>query len=230
MGQRIGKSFFCHAVVLVLKNVISNCFRGIDLKKILLSLIVCILGTGSLMAAESDSQHTATFAGGCFWCMEPEFANVEGVSQVVSGYTGGTLPNPTYEEVSFGNTGHVEAIEITYDSQKVSYEKLLDIFWSNVDPLDPNGQFCDKGEQYRAGIFYHDETQKELAEKSLIAVTKKLGKPVSTFIRESATFYPAEDYHQEYYIKNKTRYGIYREGCGRDRRLDELKQQMEKEK
>ncbi len=175
-----------------------------------------------------DNTTTATFAGGCFWCMEPEFTGIEGVSKVVSGYTGGRVENPTYEEISFGNTGHVEAIQITYNPDKVTYQKLLDIFWSNVDPLDPNGQFCDKGEQYRAGIFYHTEQQQALAQVSLEEMIIKLGKPVATFIREAVIFYPAEDYHQEYYIKNKTRYKIYRNGCGRDKRLNEIKQKIVK--
>lgn len=171
--------------------------------------------------AEFVTNETATFAGGCFWCMEPEF-KTEGVSKVVSGYTGGRNSNPTYQEVAFGNTGHVEAIQVTYDPALISYEKLLKIFWSNVDPLDPDGQFCDKGEQYLAGIFYHGAEQKRLAEESLKSVGEKLGKPVTTFIREAVEFYPAEDYHQEYYIKSKTRYKMYRDGCGRDKRLEEL--------
>lgn len=166
---------------------------------------------------------TATFAGGCFWCMEAEFHGVEGVSKVVSGYTGGTVENPTYEQVSTGTTGHVESIEVTYNPTQVGYTKLLEIFWSNVDPLDPNGQFCDKGSQYRAGIFYHDDEQKQLAEASVERVSKKLGTKPETFIRASSVFYPAEDYHQEYFIKNKTHYKMYRHGCGRDARLEQLK-------
>jgi peptide-methionine (S)-S-oxide reductase len=192
-----------------------------------LAAFLTLFFVGKAMADVSNTDNsTATFAGGCFWCMEPEFANIEGVSQVVSGYTGGAVANPTYEEISFGNTGHVEAIQITYDPAKVNYQTLLDIFWSNVDPLDPNGQFCDKGAQYRAGIFFHNKTQRKLAEASQEAMSKKLGEPVATFIREAAVFYPAEDYHQEYYIKNKIRYKMYRDGCGRDQRLEELKQSI----
>lgn len=172
--------------------------------------------------AQAEQQELATFAGGCFWCMEPEFHNIDGVSNVVSGYTGGSVANPTYEQVSRGNTGHVEAIEVTFDPAKVSYEKLLQIFWSNVDPLDPYGQFCDKGSQYRAGIFTHSQEQKKLAEASALKIREKHKKDLATFIRDAETFYPAEDYHQEYFIKNKVRYKMYRMGCGRDARLEEL--------
>ncbi len=170
----------------------------------------------------ADTQQTATFAGGCFWCMHSEFAVVPGVSKVVSGYTGGTTSNPTYEQVSLGGTGHVEAIQVTYDPAKVSYQQLLDIFWRNVDPLDEYGQFCDKGTQYRAGIFYHDDEQKKLAEASKEKVKGMFKQPVATVIKPASTFYPAEDYHQEYYIKNRMRYKMYRMGCGRDERLKEL--------
>lgn len=169
----------------------------------------------------ADTQ-TATFAGGCFWCMHGEFAGVPGVMKVVSGYTGGTTKNPTYEQVSTGQTGHLEAIEVTYDPQKVSYQKLLDIFWRNVDPLDEYGQFCDKGSQYRAGIFTHGEEQKKLAEASKQKIGTMFSKPVATLIRPAGEFYPAEDYHQDYYIKSKERYKRYRLGCGRDDRLEEL--------
>lgn len=166
---------------------------------------------------------TAIFAGGCFWCMEPEFANIAGVSKVVSGYTGGDVVNPTYKQVSAGGTGHVEAIQITYDPSKVSYSQLLDIFWNNIDPLDDGGQFCDKGSQYRAGIFTYDDEQKKFAEESKESMSKKLGKPIATVIKTASAFYPAEDYHQEFYIKSKDRYKRYKSGCGRDERLDELK-------
>lgn len=165
---------------------------------------------------------TATFAGGCFWCMQGEFAAIEGVSKVVSGYTGGTTKNPTYEQVSMGNTGHVEAIEVTYDPQQVTFSRLLGIFWENIDPLDDYGQFCDKGSQYRAGIFYHDEEQKKLAEASKERVKEKFKQPVATIIAPATAFWPAEDYHQDYYIKNKMQYKMYRAGCGRDQRLHKL--------
>ena len=170
----------------------------------------------------ADNIKTATFAGGCFWCMQGEFAGIEGVSKSVSGYTGGNTINPTYEQVSTGNTGHVEAIEVTFDTSKVSYKKLLDIFWENIDPLDEYGQFCDKGSQYRAGIFYHDAEQKRLAEESIKEIAQKFAQPIATVIRPASTFYPAEDYHQDYYIKNKTRYKLYRVGCGRDEKLKQI--------
>lgn len=171
--------------------------------------------------AESSTK-TAIFAGGCFWCMEPEFVNMDGVSKVVSGYTGGHVDHPTYDQVSSGTTGHVEAIEVTYDPDKVSYNALLDVFWKNVDPLDEYGQFCDKGTQYRAGIYYHDKTEQEKARISKEKVQSMFKEPVATFIQPAKTFWPAEDYHQEYYIKNKTRYKLYRLGCGRDGKLDRL--------
>ena len=171
----------------------------------------------------ADATKTATFAGGCFWCMDGEFSAVPGVAHVVSGYTGGTTKNPTYEQVSSGDTGHVEAIEVTYDPAKVSYAQLLDIFWRNVDPLDQYGQFCDKGSQYRAGIYYHGEVQKKLAEASKEHVKAMFkGENIATLIAPASEFYPAEDYHQDYYIKNRIRYKMYRQGCGRDGRLQEL--------
>jgi len=143
----------------------------------------------------------ATFAGGCFWCMEPEFSNIPGVNKVVVGYTGGHVKNPTYEQVSSGDTGHVEAIEVTYDPGKVSFKQLLNVFWENVDPTDEYGQFCDKGSQYRAGIFYHDNEQKRLAESSKEKVQAMFNQQVAVIIQPASEFYPAEDYHQEYYIK-----------------------------
>lgn len=184
-------------------------------------MILGMLMTGGI--AMADTNRTATFAGGCFWCMHGEFAAIPGVTRVVSGYTGGRTPNPTYEQVSRGDTGHVEAIEVTFDPAQVTYQKLLDVFWENIDPLDPYGQFCDKGTQYRAGIFTHDAEQKKLAETSRAAMTEKFKQPVATVIADATTFYPAEDYHQDFYIKNKTRYKMYRLGCGRDERLEELK-------
>jgi methionine-S-sulfoxide reductase len=190
------------------------------MKKLAVLMAIFSLFSGGSMADTHNK--TATFAGGCFWCMHGEFAGIDGVSRVVSGYTGGTTKNPTYEQVSQGYTGHVEAIEVTYDPDKVSYQKLLDIFWENIDPLDPYGQFCDKGSQYRAGIFYHDAEQQKLAEASKEKVKAKFRDTVATTIRPASEFYPAEDYHQDYYIKNKTRYKLYRMGCGRDERLKQL--------
>jgi peptide-methionine (S)-S-oxide reductase len=167
----------------------------------------------------------ATFAGGCFWCMEGPFDELEGVLSTTSGYTGGTRANPTYAEVSGGGTGHVEAVEVLYDPTKVSYDRLLQVFWQNVDPLDDRGQFCDKGSQYRAKIFVHNEAQTSLAEASkqaLSATPKFQNAPIVTAIEPAQTFYPAEDYHQDYYLKHPLRYKYYRTACGRDRRLAEV--------
>jgi peptide-methionine (S)-S-oxide reductase len=164
----------------------------------------------------------ATFAGGCFWCMEPPYDEIEGVISTTSGYIGGTKKNPTYEQVSAGTTGHAEAVQVAYDPNKVSYQKLLDVFWRNIDPLTADAQFCDSGRQYRSAIFYHDEAQKALAEKSKNALQARFKKPIVTEIVAATEFYPAEDYHQDYYKKNPIRYKIYRYGCGRDQRLKEL--------
>lgn len=167
----------------------------------------------------------ATFAGGCFWCMEGPFDELNGVLSTTSGYTGGTKVDPTYAEVSAGKTGHVEAVEVVYDPTKVSYNRLLQVFWQNVDPVDNRGQFCDKGSQYQARIFVHDDDQQALAESSkqaLIAAPKFQATPIVTAIEPDQTFYPAEDYHQDYYLKHPLRYKYYRTACGRDRRLAEI--------
>jgi len=164
----------------------------------------------------------ATFSGGCFWCVEADFDKVDGVISTTSGYTGGSVANPTYQQVSAGGTGHTEAVKVAYDPAKVSYEKLLDVFWHNHDPLAKNAQFCDHGEQYRAGIFYHDEDQRRLAEASRQAVQKRFKEPVQTEISPAGAFYVAEDYHQDFYQKNPVRYKFYRYNCGRDKRLEQL--------
>lgn len=192
-------------------------------------IALTLIFLGFPMGSFAKKEEKAVFAGGCFWCMEPEFVNIKGVVKVTSGYTGGTTKNPTYQDVLSGSTGHVEAIEVVFDSQAVPYTKLLEIFWSNVDPLDPDGQFCDQGEQYRAGIFYNNEEQKKQAEQSLTDIVRKLKQPVATFLREGAEFYPAEDYHQKYYSKNKIRYKMYRDGCGRDARLKKVNKMMSEE-
>ena len=178
-------------------------------------------GTG---AASAQVLEKATFAGGCFWCMEPAFDKLEGVKSVVSGYTGGRKPNPTYEEVSTGITGHAESVEITFDPAVISYSKLLDVFWRNIDPTVKDRQFCDVGTQYRSAIFYHGEEQKRLAEASKRAIeqSRRFPGPIYTGIAPATTFYPAEEYHQKYYQKNPIRYKYYRNGCGRDQRLKEL--------
>ena len=165
----------------------------------------------------------ATFAGGCFWCMEPPFDAVPGVYSTTSGYAGGTVKNPTYEQVSSGSTGHAEALQVAYDPALVSYEQLLEVFWRNVDPTDAGGQFCDRGTQYRSAIFYADEAQKQaaLASKKKLESSGRLHGVVTQVVPLDA-FYPAEEYHQDFYKKNPTRYKTYRAGCGRDRRLAQL--------
>jgi peptide-methionine (S)-S-oxide reductase len=165
---------------------------------------------------------SAVFAGGCFWCMEPPFDGLDGVLSTTSGYTGGSLANPTYEQVTAGGTGHVEAVKVVYDPKRVDYAKLLDVYWRNIDPLDGGGQFCDRGESYRSAIFAGDDEERRLAEASKDAISKQLGKPVATTTRDAAPFYPAEEYHQDYYRKNPIRYRYYRGGCGRDARLEEV--------
>ena len=188
---------------------------------------VILLASGELAYSASPGGGSAatakaTFAGGCFWCMEPPFDKLDGVSSTISGYAGGKKKNPTYEEVSAGNTGHTEVVQITYDPKKITYEKLLEVFWPNIDPLTANRQFCDIGSQYRTAIFYHDENQKRLAEESKKALGKRFKEPIVTEIVAAAEFYPAEDYHQDYYVKNPLRYKYYRYNCGRDQRLEAL--------
>ena len=170
----------------------------------------------------AQAKATAVFAGGCFWCMEPPYDTLTGVVATTSGFTGGQKANPSYKEVSGGNTGHIEAVQIAYDPTKISYEKLLEVFWRNVDPLDGGGQFCDRGHEYTTAIFYQNEEQKKLAEQSKSAIEKQLKRPVATIIRPAAPFYAAEDYHQDYYLKNPLRYKYYRYSCGRDQRLEKL--------
>lgn len=194
-------------------------------------LLITVLLTGTSGSADAAGQptagrlpETATFAGGCFWCMQPPFDKLAGVISTTAGYTGGRKKNPTYEEVSAGWTGHAESVEIVYDPAKISYEKLLDVFWHNIDPTTRDRQFCDVGNQYRTAIFYHDEKQKKLAEESRRALekTKPFKVPIITEITRATAFYPAEEYHQKYYVKNPVRYKFYRYNCGRDQRLREL--------
>lgn len=202
--------------------------------------LLCISAIGgAFVLASGQAQHSAisteaetsleglsraTFAGGCFWCMEGPFDKLDGVVSTTSGYIGGQTDNPGYQQVSSGSTGHTEAVQIVYDPAQVSYEELLDVFWVNHDPTESDGQFCDKGSQYRPGVFYHDEDQKRAAEASKADVeqAKTFDEPVMTEITLAGTFYPAEDYHQDYYVKNPIRYNMYRFGCGRDRRLQQL--------
>lgn len=171
-----------------------------------------------------DSFAKATFAGGCFWCMEPPYDKTNGVISTISGYSGGHEENPTYEEVSSGKTGHTEVMQVTYDPQKVSYEELLDIFWRNINPVDADGQFVDRGSQYRPAIFYHDEEQKRLAERSRdkLEASGRFNAPIATEIVPLEKFYPAEDYHQDYYQKSPLRYQLYRYNSGRDQFLNKI--------
>ena len=194
-----------------------------------LSLTAAALAAASLApppayAATDDGLAVATFAGGCFWCVESDFDAVPGVVKTVSGYTGGTLDNPTYRQVTAGGTGHREAVQIHYDPERVSYERLLHVFWRSVDPTDAGGQFCDRGVSYRTAIFTADEEQRRLAEQSKDALQRSgaLKQDVVTPIEPLKTFYPAEGYHQDYYTKNPLRYQFYRFSCGRDARVRDL--------
>jgi len=180
-----------------------------------------VLGATTARAANDDLA-TAIFAGGCFWCMEPPYDETDGVKSTTSGYLGGHVADPSYEQVTGGDTGHAEAVKIVYDPGVVGYEQLLHVFWRNVDPLTANRQFCDQGSQYRTAIFYVNDRQKTLAEQSLKDMAARFDQPVVTEINPAGTFYPAEDYHQNYYEKNPLRYKFYRYGCGRDARLEEL--------
>ncbi|HYC38382.1 MAG TPA: peptide-methionine (S)-S-oxide reductase MsrA [Usitatibacter sp.] len=196
------------------------------MKRLLLGLLVAASAHAfaATQVVVPPGHAVATFAGGCFWCMEPPYDKLPGVSATISGYIGGQKKNPTYQEVSSGSTGHTEAVQVVYDPKKVSYEKLLEVFWVNIDPTVKDRQFCDAGSQYRTGIFYHDEAQKKAAEASLEALrkSKPFREPIVTPVEKAGTFYPAEDYHQDYYTKNPVRYNFYRTGCGRDARLKEL--------
>ncbi|MGE0038007.1 MAG: peptide-methionine (S)-S-oxide reductase MsrA [Xanthobacteraceae bacterium] len=187
-----------------------------------LAMIVAA-STGAFAQSSTPAQtEKAVFAGGCFWCTEADFDKVPGVISTTSGYINGRTPNPTYEQVSRGGTGHAEAVEVVFDPAKVSYEKLLDVFWHNVDPLAKDYQFCDHGDQYRSAIFYLGDAQRQLAEKSKAAVQARFKEPVQTEIAAAGTFYKAEDYHQDYHTKNPLRYKFYRFNCGRDARLQQL--------
>ncbi len=178
----------------------------------------------SLPGLSQAEEETAIFAGGCFWCMESDFEKLAGVKSVVSGYIGGHVANPTYKQVSTGNTGHTEAVEIVFDADRVSFAQLLEQFWVNIDPLDGNGQFCDRGQQYRSELFYLDEQQRMAAQASVASLNaqERFSGQLQTALTEATEFYVAEDYHQDYYKKNPKRYNYYRWRCGRDQRLEEL--------
>ncbi len=170
----------------------------------------------------SGEMATAIFAGGCFWCVESDFDTIDGVTETVSGYIGGTLENPGYKQVTAGGTGHYEAVKITYDPAKVSYDALLTAFWHSVDPTDAGGQFCDRGESYLTAIFATDAAQLEAAKAAKAEIAKDLGADIATAVLAAPTFYPAEDYHQDYYKKNPIRYKYYRYSCGRNARVEDL--------
>jgi methionine-S-sulfoxide reductase len=195
------------------------------------SAVAAVLAIGTLAAGEPPVPETAkedlavaTFAAGCFWCTESDFDKVEGVIATVSGFMGGQAKNPTYEEVGRGGTGHTEVVRVTYDPKRVTYERLLDQYWHNVDLVDGSGQFCDRGDQYRPVIFAHTDEQRRLAEtsKAALAQSGRFQKPIAVTIESASDFTAAEEYHQDYYKKNSLRYRYYRWGCGRDARLKEL--------
>ena len=193
-----------------------------------LAVAVLLVGAWNVqstgLAAADATSGKAYFAGGCFWCMEEVFEKVEGVLSATSGYMGGAVSNPTYEEVSAGRTGHTESVEVVYDPAKVSYQKLLDAFWRNVDPITPNAQFCDHGNQYRSAIFFRTDEEKRASDSSKQAIeqSRRFKEPIVTQIVMAPQFYPAEEYHQDFYKKNPIRYKLYKYNCGRAQRLEEL--------
>lgn len=196
-------------------------------RRVLTTLAAGLMVVAAATRVAADDPHGAahaTFAGGCFWCLEADFEKLDGVLSVTSGYTGGSLADPTYKQVSAGGTGHAEAVRVVYDPGVVTYDELLDHFWHNIDPTVKNRQFCDMGSQYRSAIFYHDEAQRQAAERSLARLEndKPFPQPIVTEITQAGTFYPAEAYHQDYAKKNPIRYAYYRKGCGRDQRLEQL--------
>ncbi|MEM7706785.1 MAG: peptide-methionine (S)-S-oxide reductase MsrA [Pseudomonadota bacterium] len=192
------------------------------MKKLFFAAMLALLPLATTSAQDNSATAKATFAGGCFWCVEADFDKVDGVISTTSGYTGGDALNPSYRDVVSGRTGHAEAVEVVYDPSKVSYEELLQVFWLNIDPTVANRQFCDSGSQYRTAIYTHDAQQFAQASASAGGVRERLGEEVFTEIEAAERFYPAEDYHQDYYKKNPLRYRSYRTGCGRDRRLKKI--------
>lgn len=194
----------------------------------ILTVAIFLIGAWNVQtnsqAAVDANFSKAYFAGGCFWCMEEAFEKVEGVLSATSGYMGGMVANPSYEEVSAGRTGHAESVEVVYDPARVSYQKLLDAFWHNVDPITPNAQFCDHGSQYRSAIFFQTDEEKRASDTSKQAIeqSKRFKEPIVTQIVMASQFYPAEEYHQDFYKKNPVRYKFYKYNCGRTKRLEEL--------
>lgn len=194
--------------------------------KTICTMVFLVIVAGQNMQAQKAEPATAlaTFAGGCFWCMEPPFDKLNGVISTTSGYAGGKEKEPTYEDVSYGKTGHTETIQIVYDPNRISYEELLWVYWHNTDPTTADRQFCDRGKQYRPAIFYHDEIQRDLAwdTRKIIEQQEQFNGKIVTQIVPLMAFWPAEEYHQDFYKKNPSRYYDYRRGCGRDARLKEL--------
>jgi peptide-methionine (S)-S-oxide reductase len=187
---------------------------------VLISLLLILAGSTALSAVNNTTK--ATFAGGCFWCMEGPFDRFEGVVSTISGYAGGHVKAPSYEEVSAGGTGHAEVVRVIYDPEKVSYETLLAVFWRNIDPFDGAGQFCDRGSSYRPAIYYHNERQRRLAEESKARMAERFDRAIEVEIEAVKNYHPAEQYHQNYYKENPLRYKFYRSRCGRDARLEEV--------
>ena len=185
-----------------------------------LTIIIFIISF--ITTAEANQKSKAYFAGGCFWCMEESFEKLSGVEKVISGYSGGSTENPTYKEVVYGKTGHFEVVEIIYDKEIISFKELLNIFWKNIDPFDPYGQFCDKGYSYRSVAFYQNQEQKKLIEKRIKEIELQYNKSVVTYVRDFDKFYKAEDYHQNYYQTNFINYLLYKKGCGRENKLDQI--------
>ena len=186
-------------------------------------LLAAVCAAGAALAQPAPKTETATFAGGCFWCTEADFDKVPGVISTTSGFIGGKVANPSYQQVTTGTTGHTEAVEIVFDASKVTYQKLLDVFWRNHDPLAKDRQFCDRGDMYRPGIFFHSDEQRKLAEASKLQTQSRFApRMVQTEITKAGPFYKAEDYHQNFHEKNPVRYRVYRLNCGRDQRLEEL--------
>jgi peptide-methionine (S)-S-oxide reductase len=187
-----------------------------------LVLIFVILASGFYGGTVAAQTKEAVFAGGCFWCLEGPFDALPGVMETEAGYTGGQMSNPTYEQVSSGTSGHIEAMRVVYDPGQVDFAKLLDVFWRNIDPLDAGGQFCDRGPQYRSAVFFADAAEESAARASKARLEEDHGFTIATEILPRSEFYPAEEYHQDYYKKNPLRYRFYRQGCGRDQRLRQL--------
>ncbi|MEO3431963.1 peptide-methionine (S)-S-oxide reductase MsrA [Inquilinus sp. CAU 1745] len=195
------------------------------LKKTMISLAVALMAVPAALAQQApadDGMESAVFAGGCFWCVEEAFDKVEGVTETVSGFSGGTVPDPSYEQVTQGGTGHAEAVRVTYDPAEVDYAALLDVFWRNVDPFDGGGQFCDRGPSYRSVVFVENPEERRLAEETKQSIAERFDRPVETEITEASEFYPAEDYHQNYHQENPLRYKYYKWACGREQRLEEI--------